>query len=334
MTIPEYKPSFSHMKAKYQNLIREESYFSQLLLADEMMFDYQNLPESINPKFLEDYLNISGACGICKSDDEYLICPYGARNGELNQYGLGEKLIGNTMNGKTVSGTIGEDCVLIYNNSAYMPQFDLMIDSDMLAQIEKSCGINVLFSRIAPVYSAPNDATQNALKLIIANVLEGNLETVTSSNVFDALNLSDGGIKMLDVTHPEKIQYIQYLSEYYDAVLRRHFSRRGLTLRTGTKAAQQSRDEINGMDSVSWYNPVNKLIERRRGFAEFNRIFDENVVVDFSEVWKQEYEAYKLRILKQDADAEMEMKGVADNDGDAEPEADSDENNSGLALSE
>ena len=114
----DYAPTYSYMKAKTQNMIREDFYFSSLLLADEMMFTYDNLPESISPKFLEDYLNISGSAGITRDGSgSYLVCPYPSRAAmpDLDQYGDGMHLEGCTMNGKTLSGTIGEDAVIIYN---------------------------------------------------------------------------------------------------------------------------------------------------------------------------------------------------------------------------
>ena len=37
-----------------------------------------------------------------------------------------------------------------------------------------------------------------------------------------------------------------------------------------------------------------------------NRIFGTKITVEFSEIWKQEYDAYKLRILQKDEQAEQE----------------------------
>lgn len=303
----DFECSYSHMKTKMQNAIRENLYFTLLLCADEMMFEYENLPDSIDPKFLEDYLNISGSAGICRDPaGGYLVCPYPSRAEQLNQYGDGMKLQGATMNGLTVSGEIGKDAAIIYNNTARGRQWDLPMDAAAFADIDKSCGINVLFARIAPIYSTPNDTVKTAVKEIIGKVIEGQVDVVSSQNVYDALqiNPSENGLKMIDITDPEKIRYIQYLDEHYDAMMRRHFSRRGLSLRTGTKAAQQSRDEIYGMDSVSWYMPLNKLKARQQGFEIFNQIFGENVRVHFSDIWQQEYAAYQLRLLSDDAEAE------------------------------
>lgn len=304
----DYQPTYSYMKAKTQNMIREDFYFSSLLLADEMMFTYDNLPESISPKFLEDYLNISRSAGIVgDGSGGYLVCPNPSRSAmpDLDQYGDGMHLEGCTMNGKMLSGTIGKDAVIIYNNTARGRQWDIMTDATAFSDIDKSAAINVIFARYAPLYTAPNDTIKTAMKQVIENVIAGNPDIVVSENVFAALGAGQSdGVKQLEITRPEKIQYIQYLSRYYDDIMKRHFSRRGLSIRTGSKAAQQSVEEINGLDSVSWYMPLNKLKARQEGFKVFNRIFNENVVVRFSEIWQQEYDAYILRLMKEDAEEE------------------------------
>lgn len=321
----DFDISYGHMAAKMQKAIRENMYFTMLLSCDEMMFEYEHLPDSIDPKFLEDYLLISGSAGITRGKDGgYLVCPYPSRAENLNQYGDGMRLQGCTMNGLSMSGEIGKDAAIIYNNTARGRQWDLPMDAAAFADIDKSCGINVLFARIAPIYSTPNDNVKNALKEIIGKVIDGQVDVVSSQNVYDALqiNPSENSLKMIDITDPEKIRYIQYLDEHYDAMMRRHFSRRGLSLRTGTKAAQQSRDEIYGMDSVSWYMPLNRLKARQQGFEMFNRIFGENVQVHFSDIWQQEYAAYQLRLLQSDAAAEDAVAA-------AEDDAEGSENNVG-----
>ena len=299
---------YEDLKPKWQNFMRENFYFSLLLSCDEMMFEYENLPASIDPKFLEDYLILGGSVGIIKGDDGYLVAPVPGRVGpDIDQYGQPTRIESMTQNGLPVAGEIGKDAVIIYHNSARWYQTDIVMDADNFSQIDKSACINVKLSRIAPLFSTPEDdtgAVKNGIKEAIAQIMEGEIGTITSQNVFEGMAPEMGTRQILDVTEPEKIQYIQYLSRYYDDLMRRHFARRGLSLRTGTKAAQQTVDEIKGMDSVSWYQPLNRLYERQRGFKEFNRIFNENVIVRFSEVWQQEYDAYKLRTMADDAEAE------------------------------
>ena len=299
----------SEMYAVIDTMKRQSMHFGYLLCADEMMFDYDGLPETIDEKFLEDFLNISGSVAIARAKDNNLYAaPYAGRTGKVNQYGEGERVETNTPNGIEITGVVGKTAAVIYNNTARTPSDDLWFDSCTFTEIDKSSNANIIFARIAPIFAAADDKTKDAIKKIIENVIAGNMEIVTSENIFAELQLGDNlsNLKTIDVTEPERIQYIQYLSQFYDVVMRRHFSRRGLPMHTPTKAAQQSTDEIHGIDSVSWFYPLNKLKARRNGVEMVNKIFGTKISVRFSEIWHQEYEAYKLRTLQKDENAEQE----------------------------
>lgn len=295
----DFVPRFNWLKTKYQNYLREDYYFDILLQTDIDMFKYTGLPDSIDPVWVEKYLVIGGSIGIKKFGDTYLIAPAPARCGQLDQYGDGTEIAGATNNGNPVQGTIGKDTVIIYNRSDRLPELDNMIDASALMEIDRSSTINVKFSRIAPVYSCSNDNTRKAIDTLLTEIIEGSVKTIVSDNIADNL-VPEAGTQLLDMTEPEKIQYIQYLTQYYDAVVRRHYNRRGLQIRTGTKAAQQSQSEIFGFDAISWILPLARLQSRIEGWNEFNRVFGENVSVEFSDLWMQEYQAYQLRTLQLD----------------------------------
>jgi len=335
-------PRFSWMKTKFQNYLREDHYFDILLQSDLSMFEYEGLPAGMDPVWIEKYLNIAGSIGITRTPETYVsellpdapeykpkysICPLPSRDGNVDQYGDGSHLAGSTAT-VSIEGDLGVDAVIIYNRDTRLPELDNMIDADALMQIDKSAAINVILSRIAPVFSCYNDKSKKALDLMLDEILEGKLKTIVSGDVKDLLKMAglDGGTEILEITHPEKIQYIQYLSQYYDVIIRRHYNRRGLSVRTGTKAAQQSADEIHGLDAVSWIIPLAKLESRKRGFDQFNAIFGENVSVRFSEIWQQEYDAYKLRMQEQDAAAE-EAEDAAEEMSD--PDQDPDDQSGG-----
>lgn len=328
-------PRFSWMKTKFQNYLREDHYFDILLQSDLSMFEYEGLPDGMDPVWIEKYLNIAGSIGITRTPETYVsellpdapeykpkysVCPLPSRDGNVDQYGDGSHLAGSTAT-VSIEGDLGVDAVIIYNRDTRLPELDNMIDADSLMQIDKSAAINVILSRIAPVFSCYNDKSKKALDTMLEEILEGKLKTIVSGDVKDLLKMTglDGGTEILEITHPEKIQYIQYLSQYYDVIIRRHYNRRGLSVRTGTKAAQQSADEIHGLDAVSWIIPLAKLESRKKGFEQFNALFGENVTVRFSEIWQQEYDAYKLRMQEQDAAAE-EAEDAAEEMTDPDPD--------------
>lgn len=305
--------TLEQMRANLDTVTRDGFYFNFLLCADEMMFKWDGLPDTIDAKHLEDYLNVSGCVGFARGTDiqtgktGLYIAPYAARSGVQDQYGEGTELQATTPNGIELRGVLGVDSCIMYNNTARSAQTDLIFTTDTYTQIDKSSVANVIFSRIAPIFKTDNDKTTTQFEDIREALISGELGIITDKNIFndDTLDIKTGdGLQCVDITHPERIQYLQYLSEYFDVITRRHFARRGLTLKTSAKHAQVSQDEVHGMDSVSWYYPLNKLKARRDAVEIINKIFGLSISVRFSDMWEQEYQAYLLRILKQDEETE------------------------------
>ena len=300
-------PRYSHMKEKYKNWAREDMYMSYLISADISMFEYSGLPGDLDPRFIEMWLHLYGSVGFCKDGDRYVCGFMPARTGGLNMYGDGTEMILTTCNGQSYNKTIDKDGVIMYNAPSRMPDLDIMIDTEMFAAIDKSLSINTRLSRVAPVLFGQNSVQTNRLTDCLKAICEGELFTVQASNQNDLFPATDI-LEKVEPTSPERAQYLQYLSEYWDDVQRRHFSRRGLAAKTSTKHAQVSTDEVHGLDCISWFYPLACLNERRKALEKFNEIFGESVSVQFSEVWEQEYQGYidRLEVLDNEADGESE----------------------------
>lgn len=310
--IPDFY-TFGDMKARQQNFVVESDYFWFLLAADEMMFDYDGLPEEIEKNRLEDFLNLTGGVVWKVVEGEHMVAPYAAREGEINQWGYGKRAHSTTLNGVSLEGVAGEDIAIMYNNTTRTPQLDLYTTADIFADIDSSSKKNVLFAKIAPLFETQNSKQKAALTEIIKKVIEGEVETILSdadTNINTALK-EDSGIKTVEaITSPEKIQYLQYLSQYFDIRLRRFFARRGLSLKTSDKQAQVTRDEVHGMDAMTWFYPLSKLRAREDGVKMINKVFGTKISVRFSELWAQEYEAYKLRTEAEDVEEQNETDEV------------------------
>lgn len=306
--IPQFY-TFGDLKARMQNDIIENDYFWYLLAADEMMFQYDDLPDEIDQYRLEDFLNLTGGVVWQKKNGEHMVAPYPAREGQINQWGYGERAHSTTLNGISLEGQVGVDAAVIYNNTVRAPQNDLFTTADIFTDIDSSSKVNVLFARVAPIYGVQNDKQKTALEALLKQVVEGEIKTIVSdadTNI-NAIIDPDRGIKTIDaLTMPEKIQYIQYLSQYFDIRLRRHFARRGLSLKTSDKQAQVTRDEVHGMDAVTWYYPLSKLRAREIGLEMVNKIYGTQIRVHFSELWQQEYDAYKLRSAAEDVNEQRQ----------------------------
>ena len=56
-------------------------YFRYLLNRTMMMFEYKNLPPTIDPQILERYLQVNGVACVAKADDGNLYCFNGSWGG-------------------------------------------------------------------------------------------------------------------------------------------------------------------------------------------------------------------------------------------------------------
>lgn len=310
-------PRFSQLKDRVQHYLRTDQYYSYLLSADLAMFEYDGLPDTIDSRFLELYLNIFGSVLFAKHNDGYILCPMPSRTGDLDQYGDGVDFEGITGDGITKIGKIGKDGVIIYNNLVRTPEIDNQIDSEMFSCVDTSSNINVVLSRIAPCFFGQTTVEQKQIQEMLDNVIEGKLFGITSKGTFDGLKVGTENIQMFEPTRPERAQYIQYLSEYWDQVQRRHFARRGLAAKTSSKHAQVSTDEVHGLDCVSWYYPLTKLKCRQDALNQINSLYSLSITVKWSEIWQQEYDAYTGRL-------EIDMEGgVNDDTGKTDPDPES-----------
>ena len=304
--------TFGDMKSRFQNLVIENDYFNFLRAAEEMMFDYEGLPEEIEQYRLEDFLNLTGGVIWQKKNGEHMVAPFPARQGQIDQWGYGKEAHSTTLNGITLEGIVGIDAAVIYNNTTRTPQTDLFTTADILTDIDCSSKKNVLFAKIAPLFETTNSKQQKALDELLKQIIDGEVKTIISdadANINAVVSSDKERIKAVEaITAPEKIQYIQYLSQYFDIRLRRHFMRRGLSLKTSDKQAQVTRDEVHGMDAVTWYYPLSKLKAREIGVEMVNKIFGTNISVRFSELWRQEWEAYKIRSNAEDVQEEQEER--------------------------
>lgn len=311
--------TFGDMKARLQNLVIEGDYFQFLRAAEQQMFEWDGLPENIDKNRLEDFLNLTGGCVWKMVDGVHMVAPYPARTGQIDMWGYGETAHSTTINGISLEGVVGVDAAIIYNNGTRTPQTDLFTTADIFAAIDSASKVNVKLSRIAPLFSAENDKQATALDEILQQIIDGEPKTI-ASKADVSINDIAGNVKPLDIvemTQPEKIQYLQYLSQYFDIRLRRHFMRRGLSLKTSDKQAQVTRDEVHGMDAVTWFYPLSKLQARQDGVEMVNKIYGTNISVRFSELWQQEYDAYKLRTNAEDVaeeNAQNEMKEGVENE--------------------
>ena len=277
---------YDNMKAQAQKNFNSGTYWADMVETLQTKFTYKNLDPITDPppEFIEKCLITTGIVGF-KEINGKLIAALGSLNGKQDPYYRGTRFEGTYCNG-TFSGTRGIDVAVGFNNSLYLPDDDIMRYESIFTEIDVSEKINVLFSRLLKVPVVGDEKEKDALKDVFAALIKGDFGALVSKNLFK--NIADGKnfLDLLELTDVDDIKNLQYLSQYRDNVLKRFFCRHGHSLQTTGKIAQQTTDEVHGMDSVSMIYPYNQLTMRRRMCDEVNRIFGKKWEVDFSEVWK------------------------------------------------
>lgn len=255
------------------------------------MFEYNNLPKGLDRKYIEHTLIRFGCCGIVKINDEFFV-GVPAIMPPLNNYGIGTEITITTYNGQHQKrGKIGENCILIWNNTEFVGDFIITWFAKMFKEIDVSMEANVFNSRLHPIPVARNSkvkiAIDNIFKSIKGENKNNDTYTILSDTAFaDEINGTATKIDVLNLTDVKDVDKLQYLSKFHDDLLRRFCTLYGHAMQTTGKMAQQTIEEIQGYDSFSMIIPSNRLEEREKGIQEFNRIFDENVTVVFNAAWQ------------------------------------------------
>lgn len=132
-----------------------------------------------------------------------------------------------------------------------------------------------------------------------------------SNNLFDG----EQPVYTIDLNRVQDIQYLQYLSQFYDMIQKRFYATYGHNMNLTAYNSQSLKDELHGADSTCWIIPLDRLEQRKKAIKKFNEISGMNASVDFSEVWKIEYTIYKNHSVSHETDVSRETKkGGAEND--------------------
>lgn len=255
------------------------------------MVKYGALPTGLNKKYIEHTLIRFGCACIVKIGTEYFV-GVPAIQPPLDNYGIGTEIVITTYNGMhQIKGKLGINAVLIWNNTEFTGDFVISWYAKMFKEIDVSMEANVFNSRLHPIPIARNSKIKSAIDNIFKAIKGENKNNDTYSILSDTafteeINGTSTKIDVLNLTDVKDVDKLQYLSKFHDDLLRRFCTLYGQPMQTTGKMAQQTIEELQGYDSFSMIIPSNRLEERQKGFDEFNRVFGENVSVEFNDAWQ------------------------------------------------
>lgn len=279
------------------------------------MFAYKNLPDSIPQEFIERFLIMNDPVIFWKLDDpgavrykDELIVSPGDYADRPDVYGLGERVIANTLSGYVKSDLIpGKDCVVMHNNSVYTSDMTIISQAvDLMTEMFTSLKTNIVYSRLKPVFKATTDKEKTAIETAFNTIKDDSKPIViTSKNVIEEELEGSETIKVLEITDVKNADKLQYIVKAIDDVMRWYLTLYGQAIQGNAKLAQQTVDEVQGTTSASFILPNDKLRMRKKAIEEVNALFGTDIEVGFSDAWKTESVKYKKE-ADIDEDGELE----------------------------
>ena len=253
------------------------------------MVRYNGLPTEIADKieFLEWGFIRFGYSAIAKHEGKYYI---GYISGyEFDEYGLP---IGRcsffTRHGYQFECTIGEDCVIGYNNNIRTPDTMIRKFARQLAEVDTSIESAVKKTRVNPIPLANNGEVAKALENAMTDIEAGATKIIMrkTTSAQELVNPESKALETISLTSPEDVTRIQYLSRLHDDLLKRIFNYYGHSLSGVNKMAQVNSEELKGYETYSKIMPYICLESRKTFISKCNEVFGTDWSCEFSEAWK------------------------------------------------
>lgn len=203
------------------------------------------------------------------------------------------------------------DCILIFNNSAHMPETYIGVISELLTECDISTKALVKWSRMSPIPKVKTDEQIAKYVEAMRRVLDGEEITVIS----DELSLFEEGHKTIDdnilrLTDEKAIDKMHFYSEFYDQLIRRLCTLRGVPFSTNAKSAQSLNDELHDMDIFSTFYLTDCYNTRLECFKKCSEFSGFNFDFKWSEFMQIQLDKIKKMNTVENVSHETKKEGV------------------------
>ena len=291
------------------------SYIRYWLARLQSMFKYENLPDSIPQKWLENILMCNGTATWIMNGDKGLVVTRGAIGGKPDVYYIPtDVIVENPYLEQGVNGTYkrDQDVVLMYNDTYAQGLLPLLKKySAMMVEADISLNMACVMSRATLALSASDDKTRASAEFWLKRVWEGSTGVIGETPFLVAnsdRSLSINDMSKADTTITNLIEYKQYIkaSLYNDLGLNANYN--------------MKREAINSNESQLNDDMLHPLIDtmlqcRREGLEKVNAMFGTNITVDFDSAWAiNEREEEAAIELMENENVETDSENITDGD--------------------
>ena len=263
-------------------------YVTYMLLRTQKIFEYKNLPDTIPKRMLESMLQVNGFVCVAKHAGD-LYAFWGGLGGMPDAYYQPTIcVVANPALKLNKTFTIGEDCVIIRNDTHYyglMPLFRRYATA--LVENDISFRLASINTRIQSILSAPDQPTKEACDQYLDDVEAGELGCIQSNEFLDGIKAQNTSNALRTFT--DLIEYQQYLKASW-------FNEIGLNANYNMKREKLSTTESQ-MNNDALLPLVDEMLEsRREGIELVNEMFGTNIEVSFASSWEKLIEEFQAEM--------------------------------------
>lgn len=267
------------------------NFINDMLCRCYSMFDYKNLPWTIQKEDIEKYLLLNGHCIFTKEKNNFYVFN-GDFSGIENVYHRLHKyiVVNVALNlNKEYETENNNDCVLIQNDSECQGFLHLFSKYGiMLNDCEISLNMLSILSRIPYLITSSDEKTKNNADLFLNKIKNGDFSIIADNAFLESIK----SIPLNNTTN-NQINNLIELTQYTKASA---FNSIGLNANWNSKRERLNQSEISlNEDSLT---PLieNMLYSRKQAIESINEKYELNIEVDLSNVWKQKEQEIKTSI--------------------------------------
>lgn len=291
------------MKSKIKHTVCDVesnyNYYEGLLLNRVVnLFDWENLPVTVDKQYLCGLLFLTGKATFFKSNGELYVadCTVG---GELNEYYYPKyAILANPVLGSK-DLLIGTECEIIFTSTAdklitnarvgdcgytaTCPTYGLITKTaELLADCMSSINIAQKNTRASFVITAPTENVRVQMDMLLKRMYDGEPYATVTDSAFaeNRVNVSPLTTSVGNTTLRELRETQQYyLSQFYRAI--------GVDSNSNFKRERLTSAELDSESEPLQINIIDMINSVKEGVERVNKLFETNIKVDLSEQWQQ-----------------------------------------------
>ena len=281
-----------------------------MLSRTRRMFKWENLPDTIPERNLELMIQTNGHVCIAKHEGK-LYAFNGSFGGVPDAYYLPtEYVVANPYLKMSKRFKIGEDCVIIRNDSMYMGLLPMLSKyCTLIADAELTMDMITILARAALVFDSEDENEYKSAEDFVKKLYSGDLGIITRDGIIEGINVQPGASQSASVI-TNLIEAIQYwkASQFNEIGLNANWNAKRETL-TSSETLLNSDTLLPFCDDM--------LFNRQEALDEIERLFGERWEVDYDSAWETNMKEIELTEEQMEAglevtEAQKENPGGAD----------------------